>query len=192
MWNLTYDDLRKQPAKGILVPPKGPERYRKYETGGMRLDGKTGFDTPTGKIEAFSTVLERHGQPALPEYREPMQTSSDYPLILISGSRLPYITHSKWREDAPWLMELQREPLLTINPKDADARGIQQGEIVRLKTPFGEMKVKAKPTIMVPAGIVGVMHGWAGANVNELIPRQFDPISGFPPYKEVVCSVLKA
>jgi hypothetical protein len=35
------------------------------------------------------------------------------------------------------------------------------------------------------------MHGWAGANVNELIPRQFDPISGFPPYKEVVCDVVK-
>jgi anaerobic selenocysteine-containing dehydrogenase len=192
MWNLTYDDLRKHQEKGILVPPKGPERYRKYESGGMRLDGKTGFDTPTGKIEAFSTVLERHGQPALPEYREPMQTSPDYPLILISGSRLPYITHSKWREDAPWLMELQREPMLNIHPKDAEARGIQPGDTVLLKTPFGEMKVKAKPTIMVPAGVVGVMHGWAGANVNELIPRQFDPISGFPPYKEVVCSVLKA
>jgi hypothetical protein len=35
------------------------------------------------------------------------------------------------------------------------------------------------------------MHGWAKANVNELIPREFDPISGFPPYKEVVCEVVK-
>jgi anaerobic selenocysteine-containing dehydrogenase len=192
MWNLTYDDLRINHEKGVLVPPKGSEKYRKYETGDMRADGKPGFDTPTGKIEAFSTLLKKHGQPALPEYKEPMQTNPDYPLILLSGGRLPYITHSKWRQDAPWLLELQREPLLSIHPKDAESRGIQQGDSVRLKTPFGEMKVKAKPTIMVPVGVVGVMHGWAGANVNELIPRQFDPISGFPPYKEVVCSVLKA
>jgi anaerobic selenocysteine-containing dehydrogenase len=192
MWNLTYDDLRINHEKGVLVPFKGSEKYRKYETGDMRTDGKPGFDTPTGKIEAFSTLLKKHGQPALPEYKEPMQTNPDYPLILLSGGRLPYITHSKWRQDAPWLLELQREPLLSIHPKDAESRGIQQGDSVRLKTPFGEMKVKAKPTIMVPVGVVGVMHGWAGANVNELIPRQFDPISGFPPYKEVVCSVLKA
>ena len=65
------------------------------------------------------------------------------------------------------------------------------GDAVILKTPYGQMRVKAKPTVMVPNGVVGIMHGWAEANVNELIPRQFDPISGFPPYKEVVCEVVK-
>jgi anaerobic selenocysteine-containing dehydrogenase len=158
----------------------------------MRMDGKPGFPTPSGKIEARSTALEKHGYPPLPEYREPMQTTPDYPMVLISGSRIPYITHSKWREDAPWLMELQKEPLLTMNPKDAEMRGIQKGDSVVLKSPHGEMKVKAKPTKLVPSGIVGVMHGWAKANVNELIPRQFDPVSGFPPYKETICNVLKA
>jgi anaerobic selenocysteine-containing dehydrogenase len=192
MWNLRYDDLRKNIQKGIVLPTEGPELYRKYETGQMRTDGKQGFPTPTGKIEAFSTALERHGYPALPEYKEPMPTTNDYPLILISGSRLPYITHSKWREDAPWLLELQREPFLTINPNDAKQRGIEKGDIVVIKTPWGEMRVKAKPTKIVPRGIVAMMHGWAGSNVNELIPREFDPISGFPPYKEVVCAVIKA
>ena len=192
MWNVTYEDLRRDIEKGISLPAGGPELYRKYETGKMRMDCKPGFPTPTGKIEAFSTGLNRHGYPALPEYEEPMQTTDEYPLILISGSRLPYITHSKWREDAPWLLELQREPLLTIHPDDAKQRGIENGDMVVLKTGCGEMRVKAKPTRIVPRGVVGIMHGWAKANVNELIPRKFDPISGFPPYKEVVCAVSKA
>jgi anaerobic selenocysteine-containing dehydrogenase len=192
MWNLSYDDLRMNIQKGIVLPAKGPELYRKYKTGHMRMDGRPGFPTPTGKIEAFSTALDRHGYPALPEYKEPMQTTNEYPLILISGSRLPYITHSKWREDAPWLLELQQEPLLTINPDDAKQRGIEKGNMVVLKTRCGEMRVKAKPTKIVPRGIVAMMHGWKKANVNELIPRKFDPISGFPPYKEVVCAVTKA
>ncbi|MEE9417994.1 MAG: molybdopterin dinucleotide binding domain-containing protein, partial [Desulfatiglandaceae bacterium] len=128
----------------------------------------------------------------LPEYRQPMQETPEYPLILISGSRVPYITHSKWREDSPWLLELQREPLLTINPEDAEIRHIKRGDEVFLKTPYGQMRVKAKHTIMVRTGVVAIMHGWAKANVNELIPRQFDPISGFPPYKEVICKVVKA
>ncbi|MEE9418939.1 MAG: molybdopterin-dependent oxidoreductase [Desulfatiglandaceae bacterium] len=192
MWNITYDDLRKNQEKGIVVPAKGPELYKKYETGKMRMDGKPGFETPSGKIEAVSLALEKHGYPALPEYKEPMQVTEDYPLILISGSRVPYITHSKWREDSPWLFELQTEPLLTINPEDAAKTHIKRGDDVILKSPYGQIRVKAKPTIMVRTGVVAIMHGWAKANVNELIPRQFDPISGFPPYKEIICKVVKA
>ncbi|MGW8222837.1 MAG: molybdopterin dinucleotide binding domain-containing protein, partial [Syntrophobacteria bacterium] len=96
------------------------------------------------------------------------------------------------RQDSPWLLELQREPLLTINPRDAANRDIHRGDELFLKTAYGEIRVKAKPTIMAPPGVVALMHGWAKANVNELIPRQFDPISGFPPFKEVVCEVAKS
>jgi anaerobic selenocysteine-containing dehydrogenase len=191
MWKITYEDLRKNQESGVSIPGKGVEQYKKYETGGIRPDGKPGFMTPSGKIEAVSMVLEKYGITALPEFKEPMETTSEYPLILVSGSRVPYITHSKWREDSPWLLELQPDPLLTINPKDAEKRGIHRGDDLSLKTAAGEIRVKAKPTIMVPPGVVGVMHGWAKANVNELIPREFDPISGFPPYKEVVCEVVK-
>jgi len=191
-WKITYDDLRKNQVNGITIPAHGPELFKKYETGDMRTDKKPGFMTPSGKIEAVSTSLKKHGYPALPEYKEPMETTPAYPLILVSGSRVPYITHSKWREDSPWLLELQREPVLTIHPKDAAMRHIERGDDVLLKTAWGQMCAKAKPTIMVPSGVVGVMHGWAKANVNELIPRQFDPVSGFPPYKEVVCEVVRA
>lgn len=190
-WNLSYDDLRKNQEAGISVPAKGPELFQKYETGDMRPDKKPGFMTPSGKIEAVSVALEKHGYPGLPEFREPMATTAEYPLILVSGSRVPHITHSKWREDSPWLHELQRGPVLTINPGDADEREIRLGDPILLKTAYGQMQAVAKPTIMVPPGVVGVLHGWAKANVNELIPRQFDPISGFPPYKEVVCEVGK-
>jgi anaerobic selenocysteine-containing dehydrogenase len=80
---------------------------------------------------------------------------------------------------------------LSIHPDDAQKKDIASGDKILLKTAWGQMEVKAKPTIMVPPGVVAIMHGWAGANVNELIPRQFDPISGFPPFKEVVCDVVK-
>jgi anaerobic selenocysteine-containing dehydrogenase len=192
LWKISYEDLRKNQETGVTIPGKGRELYRKYETGDMRPDNKPGFSTPSGKIEAVSTILKKHGFSGLPEYVEPIPTTREYPLILISGSRIPYITHSKWRKDSPWLLELQPGPLLTINPEDAAERKIRKGDKVVLKTAYGQMNAIAKPTIMVPPGIVGIMHGWAEANVNELIPRQFDPISGFPPFKEVVCEVGKA
>jgi anaerobic selenocysteine-containing dehydrogenase len=191
MWGLTYDDLKKNLEKGVTVPARGPELFKKYETGKMRSDGNAGFATPSGKIEAASLVLENHGYPPLCEFKEPMAVTEEYPLVLISGSRVPYITHSKWREDSPWLLELQRHALLTIHPRDAANRNIERDDDVILKTPYGQMMVRAKPTIIVPAGVVGVEHGWKDANVNELIPRQFDPLSGFPPYKEIICEVVK-
>ena len=192
MWNVSYDDLRKNIEKGVLVPPKKPNAYRKYEAGMMRPDGKPGFNTPSGKIEAVSLTLKKYGLTALPEYKEGLKTSKDYPLLLLSGGRVPYITHSKWRDDSPWLLELQPEPLLDIHPDDATARGIKKGDNLILKSAWGEIRVKAKPTILVKRGIVGLMHGWAKANVNELVPRQFDPITGYPPYKEVPVQVMKA
>ena len=191
MWGLKYDDLRKNQEKGLDIPAKGPELYKKYETGEMRRDGKPGFDTTSGKIEADSLILKKHGYPSLCEYKEPMQVTPEFPLILITGTRIPHIAHSKWREDSPWLFELERDPILSINPKDAEKGDLKGGDDAILKTAYGQVHVKVKPTIMVPSGIVGIMHGWAKANVNELIPRKFDPISGFPPYKEVPCTVLR-
>ena len=191
LWNLDYETLRNNIEIGITVPAQRPEAVRKHEKGLNRPDGKPGFPTPTAKIEAFSTVLDKHGYRALPEHQEPMAISEEYPLVLLSGSRLPYITHSKWREDAPWLLELQKEPFVDIHPEDARTRGLAYGDPVTVRSVWGEIRVRAKPTIMMPRGVVGLMHGWAGANVNELIPRDFDPISGYPPFKETPCEVLK-
>ncbi|MBW1804355.1 MAG: hypothetical protein JRJ85_26925 [Deltaproteobacteria bacterium] len=174
------------------MPAKGPELYKKYETGGLRPDGKPGFDTPSGKVEAVSMILEKHGYPGLCEYKEPIEATPEFPLMLISGNRVPYIAHSKWREDSPWLFELQEDPILTIHPEDAANAGVREGVDAILKTAYGQIRVKAKPTILVPVGMVGIMHGWAKANVNDLIPREFDPISGFPAYKEVICRVERA
>jgi anaerobic selenocysteine-containing dehydrogenase len=191
MWDTSYEKLMEKQIEGIKVAPLNANSFKKYETGIMRQDKKIGFPTPTGKVEAISTVLQKHGNIALPEYREGLKTSAEYPLIMVSGSRLPYITHSKWREDSPWLHELQREPLLMIHPDDAEARGITKGDEISVSSAWGVITVKAKPTIMMVKGSVGMMHGWAKANVNELVPREFDPISGYAPYKEVPCQVRK-
>ena len=192
MWNVTSDDLRRNQESGLLIPPPGPEQYKKYELGLLRPDKKPGFNTPSGKIEITSTILKDAGFDPLPVYKPPREPTADHPLILITGSRVPFITHSKWRTDSPWLYELMPEPVVNINPKDAADRGIEEGDEVIIESPHGSIKAKAHITNIVPPRVVDIMHGWANANVNELIPREFDPISGFPPYKEGLCEVRKA
>jgi len=178
-------DLMKE-TKGIVIPPS------------RTPPGKPGFKTPSGKYEFKSSILEKAGFDGLPTYREPPegpvaapQTAEKFPLIFNTGSREPMYVHSRHRNN-PRLRELQPDPKLDINPKDARARGIQQGEDVIVETPAGRITVKANITNIAQPGVVHVFHGWPQADVNTILPRTFDPISGFPAFKSQLCQVKKA
>ena len=171
---------------------------RKYESGKLRSDGKPGFPTPSGKVEFYAEFLEDYGYDPLPRFEEPLESpistpdlAKEYPLVLNTGNRIPWYTHSKHR-DVPWLRQLQPDPVVGIYPSDAEERGISQGDDVILSSPLGEIKVKADVTRLVRPGVIDIFHGWADANANDLTSRDFDPISGFPPFKEGLCEVKKA
>jgi len=195
---LTVDDLRKGGAEGVTVPASGPEQFRKYESGLLRADGKPGFETPSGKVELMSQILEEYGFDGLPRYKEPVESplstpelAREFPLVLNSGSRLLMFTHSKLRE-LPSLHKLMPFAVVNIHPKDAGAQGISQHDDVDLESPHGCIRLKANITEQVLPGVIDVSHGWPDANVNEIVPRYFDPISGFPAFKEGLCRVRKA
>jgi anaerobic selenocysteine-containing dehydrogenase len=195
--DITLDDLKKASPDGITIPLKNPPQIKKWERGMLRPDGQPGFTTPTGKIEFVSEVLREHGFDPLPVYKEPVYSPistpdvyKDFPLVLMTGAREPFYTHSKGR-DVPWLRGLMPDPVVKLNPKDAESRGIKNDDMVVLSSPKGEIRVKARLTNIVMEGSVDIIHGWPQADVNSLIARDFDPISGFPPYKEGLCQVRK-
>jgi anaerobic selenocysteine-containing dehydrogenase len=194
---VTVEHLRQRGADGVTVPAPGPEQFRKYEHGLLRADGKPGFETPSGKVELASQVLKEHGFDALPCYREPVESplstpelAREFPLVLNTGSRLLMFTHSKLRE-LPSLRKLMPFAVVNLHPGDAEAQGISQHDDVELQSPHGSIRLKANVTDKVLPGVIDVSHGWADANVNEIVPRHFDPISGFPAFKEGLCRVRK-
>ncbi|MCK5650362.1 MAG: molybdopterin-dependent oxidoreductase, partial [Gemmatimonadetes bacterium] len=158
-----------------------------------------GFGTPTGKVEFVSTALEKAGYAGLPEYREPEWSPvstpdlvKEYPLVLTSGARSANYTHSQGRQ-LETLRSREPEPLLQLNPADAEVRGIHDSDMVSLLSPVGAITLKARVTEEVSAGVVHAPHGWAGADVNEVIPDdELDPISGYPPFKSSLCEVRPA
>ncbi len=180
-------DLIKQP-KGMTIPPAAEGKPAR----------KPGFNTPSGKFELKSSILEKAGFDGLPTYREPPegpvaapQMAERFPLILNTGSREPMYTHSRHRNN-PRLRELQPHPKVDINPKDAEARGIKQGDDVAVETPAGKITVKANVTNLAQPGVVHIFHGWPQADVNAIMARTLDPISGFPAFKSQLCQVTKA
>lgn len=194
----TYDDMIKAAPGPIEIPMQGKPQFKKYELGLLREDGKPGFSTPSGKAEFFSQTLEDLGYDGLPIYHEPLRSpistpdvAKKFPLVFTAGCRVPWYTHSKHRH-LPWLTQFMPEPTVRLYPSDAEARGIKDGDKVILSTPEGQVEVKAEVTRLVKPGMIDTLHGWHQANVNELIPRDFDPISGFPGFKEGLCEVKKA
>ena len=155
-----------------------------------------GFRTPTGKVEFDSAELRELGYDGLPVYREPEEgpvsrpeLARDYPLVLTSGARNKFHTHSQHQ----YIAHMRRsvpEALVEIHPIDAGPRGIADGDLVQVRSPRGAVRFKARVTDAIKPGVVHCHHGWNEANVNELTDhRTLDPISGFPAFKSLLCQV---
>lgn len=180
-WGLNYQQLKDNIVNGVIDSTPYPPNNNQ----------ELGYPTPTGKIEAISTKLTKYGYPGLPVYEEPYQPTAEYPLLIISGTRRPHITHSKTRDQTPWLLELESRPYVDINPADAADRNIKHGDPITLKSQWGQIDAYANVTNLLLKGMVGMMHGWVEANVNLIMPRAYDRISGYPSLKEIAVQVSK-
>ncbi|MDR0916841.1 MAG: molybdopterin-dependent oxidoreductase [Oscillospiraceae bacterium] len=197
---ITLEELRAVAPDGITLPMRGGPKFKKWELGLLRADGQPGFDTPSGKVEFTSEVLRENGLDPLPLYREPVYSpistpdiAEKFPLIMNCGSRVPFYSNAKERE-LPWLRRFIPEPVVKLNPKDARDRGLADGDIVRVTAPVNEVGItlKLKTSETIKPGVIDILHGWAQADANELITRDFDPISGFVPFREGLCEVSRA
>ncbi len=202
-------DLKELEANpdGVPIPAK-PTRYRKWETGLLRNDGKPGFPTPSAKLEIASTLLKSYGYEPLPMFAPPVEGPAEspevarrFPLVFNSGSRAKSFICSQHR-NIPALARQRPAPLVWIHPRDAAARGIKSGDSVDVVSPRGRVRFEAFVTDNIKEGSVEAdAHGgsptsrglWRSCNVNELTDADNrDPISGFPVYKALLCDVVKA
>ncbi|HEX75836.1 MAG TPA: molybdopterin-dependent oxidoreductase [Dehalococcoidia bacterium] len=157
-----------------------------------------GFNTPSRKLEIYSAFLEELGQDPLPVFREPAESpvsrpdlAESYPLILTTGAKSRYYTHSQGR-NIPFLRKNLPEPFVEINTETAKSLGIMQDEMVAVLSPRGTIKIKARLTEDIHPRVVSVMHGWREANVNYLIDHQArDPISSYATFTASPCRVAK-
>lgn len=188
---ITLAELKQHP-EGLDRPPT-PRPAKYYE--------QAGFQTSSGKVEIASTILKDYGYEPLPVYKEPTESplsrpdlAKDYPLVLTSGARELAYTHSQFRNISQ-LRRLLPDPLVDINPADAGSRGIKNGDTVIVSSPRASIKMAARVTDTILAGVVSLPHQWAGdANVNRLVAdgEHLDYLSGFSPYKSQLCQVAKA
>jgi anaerobic selenocysteine-containing dehydrogenase len=121
------------------------------------------FDSPSGKIELFSSRAAQLGLPPLPSHQA--GPTSPYPLKLTFGRTLTHF-HAFYDEGRalPSLAKHNTEPRLWISRADADARRLSDGDAIRIHNERGEFDAKAHVTGDVRAGTVWMRDGWVGLN----------------------------
>ena len=107
--------------------------------------------------------------------------SQQFPLVLTSGRLVEYEGGGEETRSNPWLAELQQDCFVEVNPRDANDRGVRNGEYVWVKTPTGaQLKVKALVTQRVGPGTTFMPFHfsgwWMGKDMLEYYPEGAHPI----------------
>jgi molybdopterin guanine dinucleotide-containing S/N-oxide reductase-like protein len=174
----TAPDWKEIPA-GLAKFCKDPEKYP--------------LGTPSGKLEFYSERLAKSfpddfERPPSPQWIENGPSHDErlssprakkYPLLIMSN-------HGRWRvhaqcDDITWTREIPTckvkgwdgymyEPVW-INPKDASARGIDNGDIVQIFNERGVVLCGAIVWERIMPGVVYVDHG---ARTDAIVPEEVD------------------
>jgi anaerobic selenocysteine-containing dehydrogenase len=189
---MTYKEFKE---KGYFVVPTDP-KWKDHPAGLIKFyeDPKNNpLETPTGLLEYESTGLAKHfpndkERPPVPHWIEKSESHDEritserakkYPLLMMSN-------HPRWRchaqcDDISWTREIptckvlgpdgyKYEPLW-INPKDAEARGIKDGDIIKVYNERGIVLCGSRVWERVMPGVVYVDHG---ARYDPIVPGEID------------------
>ncbi len=154
------------------------------------------FPTPSGKCEFFSARLAAQGLDGLPDYlpnHESFNASARYPLAMISPPARNFLNSSFVNVDS--LRAIEGEPLLEMHPQDAAARGLRDGDTVRVFNDRGDYRCKLQVSPRARAGVVHGLSVWwrklglNGSNVNELTSQALTDLGQAPTFYDCLVQV---
>jgi len=158
----SWEELKNGPVKAKAVIPYA--------------DGK--FKTPSGKFEFYSDkALELFGS-ALPAY---LEVRKPYDKFRMTSPHSRWSLHSQF-QNLEWMEDVHPEPYVYINPDDAEAKMVKEGDTVAVFNKQGLLRVKAKLTDNVQAGTLLMYEQWYNNNiynVNELVDDTSSDMGAF-------------
>ena len=162
------------------------------------------FPTPSGKCEFYSESEKAQGRDPLPQYVPPREgplsnpsLAKTYPLAFISPPAHHFL-NSTFSAQPIFVRREGGEPALTINPEDAKARGILEGQMVRTFNARGEFLARAHVSDAArPGVVVGLSVWWAklcpgGRNANAVTGQALTDLGAGATFYDVLVEVSRA
>ena len=142
-----------------------------------------GFGTPSGKCEFYSEALAQRGFDPLPTYIAPHEPeTTEFPLALNTPPARNFMNSTFANIEA--LAKPHGAPTVQLNPADATARSVEDGQVVRVFNYRGVMKLAAHVTDDTRAGVATILWGhWrnhpgAEGFVNDLTSQALTDLGG--------------
>ena len=153
MQGLSWESLKRNGWQRLNVP----ERFAPFAQGN--------FATPSGKCEFYSETAKAMGMDPLPAFVPPRESAQSnpalakkYPLAMISPPNRHFLNSSF--ANMPFAIVEAKEPSLDIHPKDAAARGIGNGDRVRVFNDRGSLTARARVGEQAREGVVVALSVW--------------------------------
>jgi DMSO reductase family type II enzyme molybdopterin subunit len=124
------------------------------------VENKVAWPTLSGRQQFLidHPWYEEMGE-TLPVHKEPPKAGGEYPLRL-TGGHTRWSIHATWR-DSSLMLRLERgEPVVFLNARDAEARGVEDGDRVKVWNDNGAFESLAKTTGAVQPGQAIIYHAW--------------------------------
>lgn len=165
--------------------------------GPVRLAPEPGqrFRTPSGRLEFYSEALAAQGLPPMPDWTpddQELQDSARWPLRLLTTPS-HFQPHTAYAGVA-FLRRREGPPSCVLHPDDAAARGLTNGQMVRLRNENGAIGLVLRVSDEVPPGVVMVPgqrpDGDAGSGtVNMLCSGRYTDIGEGATYQSTFLEV---
>jgi thiosulfate reductase / polysulfide reductase chain A len=195
IWNFQLKDM------GVKIEDFDAKGFVALADKAIMMDRQDGikFNTPSGKIELASSLLEKTGFPSFPPYT-PAPSPPEGSFRLMVG-RCAAHTHVSTQNNV-LLSELVPENELWIHSRPAGKLGIKDGGYVEVSSPLGTNgKIKAKVMDFIHPEAVFMLHGFGktvptqtrcyqkGASDALLQENISDKIGGSPALDETLVQV---
>jgi anaerobic selenocysteine-containing dehydrogenase len=175
MQGIDWERLKKEGWQKLHVP----ERFAPFAAGG--------FPTPSGKCEFYSAMLEKQGVDPLPFFNPPVEAGDQalakrYPLAFLSPPARHFLNSSF--ANMARFREFEREPHLDMHPADAAARGIRDGDLVRVFNDRGSYTLRARingkprPGVVVAPSVWWKKYSRDGRNANNVTSQRTTDLGG--------------
>jgi anaerobic selenocysteine-containing dehydrogenase len=156
-----------------------------------------GFFTPSGKAELYSEALAAQGLDPVASFVPPQESrhtenARRYPLELLSRKADNFLNSSFC--NVPSVQKMEAPELLEMHMTDAGARGIQDGDWVRVFNDRGEVRLRARVDGTVQPGVVAARLNWAslapdGRCINALTSETLTDIGSGPTFYSCLVEV---
>jgi formate dehydrogenase alpha subunit len=200
-WLITCQIARKMGAGGFdfdhpsrimdeiasVTPSYGGISYGRLEKEGLQWPCPT-EDHPGTAILHTELFTRGKGHFVPLEYKSALELPDDeYPLVLTTDRSLFHYHTGTMTRKVRGLNAFRGEEYVEINPGDARALGIDDGETVVVTSRRGEVTATARVTESSLKGTVAMTFHFAESPTNELTNPALDPVAKIPELK--VCAV---